>query len=202
MRIRDREEIVDVLARCELHWRVGRISEPRVDEMRDEFHQHRREAVRDGKTVESVVGDDVVEAFAESWAREDRLPWPVYRQVTWFFHLVLVMVAVFAALMHLISWDLTVSVRWSEATLLLVTAGICGVSATRVRGIGKARQAGWPAVIAGSLLIAGAAWGLTEITTGERNGLVLVWPWYATVMVAILAFATGGLGETQPEGSA
>lgn len=201
MRIRDREDIVDVLAQCEAHWLVNRIPEARVDEMRDELHQHLREATRDGKTVESVVGDDVL-MFAESWVQESRPAWPMYRRVAWFGDLFATMVAVFAVLMHLLWWDLAVPVRWSEAALLLVTGGICGVSAARVRGLGSAWQASWPVVIAASLLIAGAAWGLSELTTGQRNGVVLVWPWYWTAAAAALAVALGRIGDPVQEGSA
>jgi len=75
LRIRDREDIVDVLAQCGFPWLVRRIPEQRVDEMRDELHQHLREATGEGKPVESVVGHDVL-AFAESWARVDRSSWP------------------------------------------------------------------------------------------------------------------------------
>ena len=195
-----REDIVDVLAQCEAHWLVNRIPESRVDEMRDELHHHLREAVQDGKPVTAVIGDDVP-AFAESWAREDRPSWPLHRRVTWFVHIVPFMAAVFGALMHLISWDLVVPVRWSEAALLLLTAGICGVSTARVRGLGKPWQAGWPVVVAASLLTAGAAWGLSELTTGQRNGIILLWPWYATVAAAVLAAALGWLGRTDRGGS-
>lgn len=164
MRIKGGKDIVDVLARCELHWGVSRTPEPRVEEMREELHQHLHEAVRDGKPVESVVDDDVL-AFAESWAREDRPSWPMYRRVAWFGHLTLVMMSVVVTLMHPVPWDLAVPVGWSEAALLLLTAGV--------------------------------AWGLSELTSGERNGVILLWPWYATVVVAIPAFATGRLGEPE-----
>ena len=198
MRIKDRGDIVDVLAQCEAHWLVNRIPEARVDEMRDELHRHLREATGDGKTVESVVGDDVL-AFAESWAEENRPAWPAYRRVAWFGDLFATMVAVFAALMHLLSWDLAVTLRWSEVALLLLTAGICGVSAARVRGLGSPWQASWPVVIAASLVIVGAAWGLSELTTGERNGVILVWSWRWTVAAAVLAVALGRLGRTASE---
>lgn len=68
MKIRDREDILDVLAQCELHWHVRRIPDQKVDEMRDELHQHLREAARDGKPVETVVGEDVA-ACRDYWKR-------------------------------------------------------------------------------------------------------------------------------------
>ena len=44
--------------------------------------------------------------------------------------------------------------------------------------------------------------GLSELTTGERNSVLLIWPWYATLAVAILALVLGRLGRTLPERSA
>ena len=201
MRIRDRGDIVDVLAQCELHWLVGRIPEGRASEMREELHQHLREATRDGKPVESVVGHDVL-AFAESWARVDRPSWPVFRRVAWFGHMVVTMVVVFAALAHLLSWDLAVQVRWSGAVLLLVTVWTCVVLAAHIRGVGRPWQASWLMILAASLLTIGAAWGLSELTTGERDGVILVWPWYGTVSLAVFAFVLGWLGQAAPQGSA
>ena len=187
MRIREREDIVNVLAQCELHWSVRRIPEARVDEMRDELHLHLREATRNGKPVETVVGCDVL-AFAETWARENRSSWPVRQRVAEFGYTAVVMVAVFAGLLHLVRWDLEVQVRWVEAVLLLVTALSCIITATHIRGVGRPRrEAGWPIVIATSLGTVGIAWGLSLLTTGERNGVLLEWPWYATLICAVVA---------------
>ena len=192
---------MDVLAQCELHWLAGRIPEGRVAEMREELHQHLREATGDGKPVESVVGDDVL-AFAESWARVDRPSWPVFRRVAWFGYMVATMVVVFAALAHLLAWDLAAEVRWSGAVLLLVTVWTCVVSAAHVRGVGRPWQASWPVILAASLLTIGVAWGLSELTTGERDGVLLVWPWYGTISLAVFALVLGRLGRATPGGSA
>lgn len=101
MRIRNREDIVDVLAQCELHWSVRRMPESRVDEVRDELHLHLREATPNGKPVETVVGDDVL-AFAESWARENCPHRPMRRRLAEFGYIATVMVAAFGTLLHLV----------------------------------------------------------------------------------------------------
>lgn len=195
MRIRAREEILDVLAQCEFHWHVRRIPEPRVDEMRDELHLHLREAARNGKPVGTVVGDDVP-AFAESWAGENRPHWPMRQRIAESGYTVAVMVAVFAALLHLVGWDFVVQVGWVEAVLLLLTALSFIITAAHIRGIGRpGREMGWPVVIAASLGSVGIAWGLSLLATGERNGMLLEWPWYATVATVVAALVLGRFRE-------
>ncbi len=199
MRIKDREDILNVLAQCEFHWAVRGIPEAKVDEMRDELHLHLLEATRDGKPVEAVVGDDVL-AFAESWAREDRPSWPMRRRVAEFGYIVAVMVAVFAAVLHLVGWDLVVQVRRMEAVLLLLTALSCIITAAHIRDMGKPRrEAGWPVIIAASLGAVGVAWGLSLLTTGERNGVLLEWPWYANVATVIAALVLSRFREQSGE---
>ena len=190
----ERTDIRDVLAQCELHWLVGRIPESKVDEMRDELHLHLREATRDGKPVGSVVGDDVF-AFAESWAKEDRPLRPLGRRIAEFASIPAVLVAVFATLLHLTSWEFVVQVRWSVAVLLLVTVLCCVISVAHVRGIGRPWQVSWPVIVAVSLLTVGAGWALSELTTGERDGVVFLWPWYGTVAVAAVAVVLGRFGK-------
>jgi hypothetical protein len=58
---------------CTRYWRRTDVPRDRIAEMRAELESHLREAVSEGRTVESVVGKDP-SRFAEEWAREYRPP--------------------------------------------------------------------------------------------------------------------------------
>lgn len=63
------QQISDLINACGGYWELRGIGQERRNEMRLELEQHLEQAVRDGKSVEMVVGPNVL-AFAESWARE------------------------------------------------------------------------------------------------------------------------------------
>jgi len=63
------QQIADLVNACAGYWELRGIPEPRRKEMRLELEQHLEQAVRDGKSLETVVGPNAL-AFAESWARE------------------------------------------------------------------------------------------------------------------------------------
>jgi len=58
---------------CSRYWKRTDVPRDRIAEMRSELESHLREAVAEGRTVESVVGSDP-SRFAEEWAREYRPP--------------------------------------------------------------------------------------------------------------------------------
>jgi hypothetical protein len=62
-----------VVEDCVEYWRRTGVPRSAVAGMREELEQHLRDAVTEGKSVESVVGPDVL-AFTEEWAREYRGP--------------------------------------------------------------------------------------------------------------------------------
>ena len=63
------QQIADLVNACGGYWELRGIPEPRRKEMQLELEQHLEQAVRDGKSLEAVVGPNAL-AFAESWARE------------------------------------------------------------------------------------------------------------------------------------
>jgi hypothetical protein len=63
---------------CVDYWRRTGVPRSTVAGMREELEQHLLDAEAAGKSVESVVGPDVL-AFAEEWAREYRPPSAVPR---------------------------------------------------------------------------------------------------------------------------
>jgi membrane protein implicated in regulation of membrane protease activity len=67
----DQAEVVKIVADCVRYWRETGVPRRAVEEMRIELEQHLNDAVRDGRSPERVVGNDLP-AFAESWASEYR----------------------------------------------------------------------------------------------------------------------------------
>jgi hypothetical protein len=60
-----------VVEDCVEYWRRTGVPRSAVVGMREELERHLRDAVEEGRSVESVTGPDVL-AFAEEWAREFR----------------------------------------------------------------------------------------------------------------------------------
>ena len=60
-------DINTTLNACELVWKQQSIAASTIAEMRTELESHLREASAEGKTIDSVVGEDI-NAFARSWA--------------------------------------------------------------------------------------------------------------------------------------
>lgn len=66
-------EVDRAVRECASYWKRTDVPRERITEMRTELESHLREAVSEGRTVESVVGTDP-SRFAEEWAREYRPP--------------------------------------------------------------------------------------------------------------------------------
>jgi hypothetical protein len=64
-------DVERAVSECTRYWKRTDVPRDRIVEMRAELEAHLREAVSEGRTVESVVGRDPSE-FAEEWAREYR----------------------------------------------------------------------------------------------------------------------------------
>jgi hypothetical protein len=69
-----------VVEDCVEYWRKTGVPRSAVAGMKEELEQHLQDAVAAGKSIESVVGPDVLE-FAEEWAREYRPAGSVLRPV-------------------------------------------------------------------------------------------------------------------------
>lgn len=65
-------QVEDVVRSCEQYWKRTGVPRGAIREMRLELEGHLHDAVADGRSLESVVGDE--KAFAETWAREFRAP--------------------------------------------------------------------------------------------------------------------------------
>lgn len=72
-----------VVTDCVCYWVLKGLPRARIDEMEAELRQHLTAAVNDGKSLDTVIGDDL-RTFAEDWAEAVREPKPVrYRMLNW-----------------------------------------------------------------------------------------------------------------------
>src|SRR5579872_6612039 len=62
-------QISDLIEACASYWELRGVAPESSNEMRLELEQHVMQAVRDGKSLEAVIGSNPP-AFAEAWARE------------------------------------------------------------------------------------------------------------------------------------
>ncbi len=65
------DRVIDVLEACERFWQKTHVPRRAIEEMTVELSSHLAEAEADGRTIESVIGDDLP-VFAEAWAAERR----------------------------------------------------------------------------------------------------------------------------------
>lgn len=113
------QEISELVVACETYWLLRGISASTREEMKLELKQHLEQAIADGKSIESVVGANP-HTFAESWAREmhvhvltgDLLPRLVSS--------ILMTIAGFAVLEHLIHRSLSFSLTFGIVTTVLI----------------------------------------------------------------------------------
>ncbi len=64
-------QITDLVEACGSYWTLRGVTPERQQDMQLELEQHLAQALRDGKSLETVVGSNAP-AFAEAWAREIR----------------------------------------------------------------------------------------------------------------------------------
>lgn len=195
------ERIKNVQAQCELHWLVNRIPQERAEEMGDELGHHLEEAVRDGKTVEDVVGSDVY-VFAESWAEEDRPAWTAKDSVVEYAFALSFLTAFMATVFHLFRWELSIPVHWLVTPELLFFAWLLGRSPGGAAS--QDTQPRWKrwALFIGAILLVIVAWYVRDVVrpitenvgvaiADNANGTLFTWPWYGTVAVVLINLVVG-----------
>lgn len=158
----DRTAIAQVTAACERYWRAAGIRRSTASDMRAELEQHLIDASLDGRSPDSVVGDDTA-AFAMEWAAaaggtRDRLP----------------------------AWDDVFArrrrgIRWSDAGMLAIVAGVVAIGlVTKGEGDSMDTEA-WRWIWIGAALFLGFA----EMVTA---GFFMLPFAVGAVLAAVLAF--------------
>lgn len=190
------DSVDEALMACVFHWRMRDVPDARIEEMQEELETHLQEAVRDGRSVESVVGKDPV-AFAEEWAKEAKAERSI---LGWGFEFAgaLSFGVVFTAVVyHVFRWSLTFEVEaWLSIPVVVILW-----SAIRYRTSGMARKDSahpwwmrWalalmslPVIFAPAII----AWAIT----GDRDTGLFEWNWVYTVVALVATVILDRLGK-------
>lgn len=198
MRIEDQQEKVkEALDMCEIHWVVTEVPVEKIEEMRDELWEHLHEAVRDGKTVESVIGDNPV-FFAEEWAAPIRPSKPFLWKISGWVAVGFSYAAFLLVAGHVGHWSLAFAVTpflyMNAVALMLVSALAFGMGPPMSAGLRFEGSAFTKALLiaAVTVLTAAAVIGINvAVNLALHAGsapLLHHWSWPATLIVVIVAF--------------
>ena len=198
MRTEDQQKKVkEALYMCEIHWMMTEVPVEKIEEMRDELQEHLHEAVADGKTVESVIGNNPV-FFAEEWAAPIRQPKPFSWKLTGWVSLSFKYAVLVLVLGHVWHWSLdfpvTPFVYLNVIGLMLISSLTFGMgppmsSALRFEG-SPLRQA---LLIGGIMALCAAVVVGTNLAVNLAVGAGDVsplyhWSWPATLIVVAVVF--------------
>lgn len=190
-------QVANVVMDCSFYWSRMRIPEDQIDDMRRDLDEYLEQALKDGRSVRSAVGEDV-EEFAEAWAEEhgaepDPRPEPVKDVVMGWVLSFSGCATVLATFAHLRDWSLHVPVVWIAGIYLFIVAAWFGQPVADL----VARAKSWRYSPAKSMLAAGLVVLLMAAVAGVMALFFLVigprvpfeWPWYATVVSALVALS-------------
>lgn len=192
-----RTQAMDTVMDCSLHWGKMRLPGDRIDDMRRDLDAYIERALQEGRTVRSVVGDNI-EEFAGAWAEgydvePDFSPEPLRHVVQGWVLSFSACVTILATLYHVLEWSLYAPVAWVLGVYLFLVAAWFGQPVADLFDRAKA----WRYSAVKSMLAAGglvlilaavsAAMALLFTVVGPR--IPFEWPWYATVASAFVAFS-------------
>ncbi|QIN79231.1 hypothetical protein GBA65_12665 [Rubrobacter marinus] len=170
---------------CVILWGANGIPVERVAEMKGELEDHLRAAVRDGKSVDSVIAGDVSE-FAAAWAIEDRPPMtPAARLLErgWLLAASMIFVSVFGHLWYF-SLNYVVEAWWYSMPLFFAASA----SLFEVPGVPREHEESPPVrmLVSVSLgLLAGVAMAGINVAVHLGDAL-FEWSWISTLIVVLL----------------
>jgi len=181
-----------MLDECEALWAVSNIPQRRAQEMRAELAQHVREATRDGKPVEAVVGEDVT-IFALEWARENGPPRSLKGElIDWLLTFLLATTMVTVA-HHLFTLSASFGFHWYTLALITVpTLGAGLMLSPRILAFLITIKPRWKSELLGFFGLAaviGLPLALTALTGGGIGEPLFRWSWLATLLVGVSTVA-------------
>lgn len=189
----------DVGLRSLKRWAEMRIPGDQAGDLLDDLNDHIDEAVAGGRSVRSVVGDDV-EAFAEAWAEEHVAepghkpgpePEPIGDVISGWILSFSACATGLAVLFHLLEWSLYVPVVWIFGLYLLLVACWFGQPVADLLDRVKAwRYSPAKSMLAAgllALLLAAVSVAMTFLFVVVGPRIPFEWPWYATAISAVVA---------------
>jgi hypothetical protein len=194
------QQISDLINACGGYWELRGIAQDRRKEMQLELEQHLEQAVRDGKSLEAVVGPNAL-AFAESWARETPhhfsggftavLLWLVFdwlayallflSLITLFEHLVLLSPSLPFSLVHVVAF--------AFIGLFALLQALAGFSSPRIRSRENRLRLTFGVYALVSLLVV----LVLQLTGTPLNVILFRWDWPLTVLLIVGTGALFGL---------
>ncbi len=194
------QQISDLVNACEGFWELRGIPQERRNEMRLELEQHLEQAVRDGKSLEAVVGPNAL-AFAESWAKETPhqyssgfsiiLRWLVFDWLVY----TLLFLSVIALFEHLVllspSFPFSIAAAVSVALIGLCTLlqALAGFLSPRVKSRENRQMLTFGVYAVMGLLIV----LVLHLTKAPLDMILFHWDWPLTLLLTIGAGGLFGL---------
>lgn len=194
--------ISKVVEGCETYWSLSGVPRASIDEMKSELEQHLREATAEGKTVEAVTGSDI-DSFANSWARENQATRsPGWLLLDWAAALTGSAAAILA-MQHIFFLSPSIPVSWMTfVSVLLPATGMILLSSRKILASLTSVRSGWKrelfeftvAILFIALPIILSVYVLSVAPTP-----LFVWPWPATLLLAVLSVSTLTFRRTPTE---
>lgn len=180
--------IKDTVEKCKIYWMFSNLPRKVLLEMEMELQVHLEEAVADGKSLEDVVGRDVI-GFAKVWAETN------YRPRTWrekafnIFYLVLLAFMVTLPFSHITFMAWSVPVYWSNLAIIAIIT--CLVAFLIQPGVIsrffaiESKIKSLLIVFAVITLMTAAFVGLGLVPRYFDHSPLFYWPWQASVVTAV-----------------
>lgn len=183
------EQIARTVYECELYWIRTGVPRRETNDMLSELERHLREADKDGKPIEAVVGGDV-KAFAESWAEENRLPGELGKRLLIFANYLAISTPIFATFTHL--WYRTLSFGVDLWMLLPVWTFAFAAAMNLFHTLTmlehlRPRWKRYLALVGLSSVTVLVPVGIIALTFGSKNATLFDWSWSATMISVLLA---------------
>lgn len=188
--LNEEQSISQVVDNCKLHWIFSQLPQKIIAEMELELTGHLEEAVREGKTLEKVVGKDI-NYFARTWAEPHYEPKTFKKKIRDLLYILLLALMITFPIGHIQNMSLHVPVDWSTfvtvllffgVTKLLITPGVI----TRIMSGATIFQFLKLFVIFSfsTAIFAGLIFGAEKLNLDT----LFYWPWQASLLLAGVTF--------------
>ncbi len=153
--------------------------------------------------MEDVVGPDTA-AFAESLTKEERPAWTAKDRVVMYVWALTFQAAFLSIAFHLLTWTLYLPVAWIWISYLLYFSWPHSRLVIKPElSDARPKWKSWLWLGAAVLFMAGMWFAKDELRpilerinvaiTGNSNGTLFAWPWYATLVMVVIHILVGRL---------
>lgn len=182
------QEIEMTVDWCVILWGANGIPPEKVAEMKGELEDHLRMAIRDGKSVDSVIGSNVND-FAAAWAVENRPPITFGERVMEWAGLLALSAVLVSVFGHVWYFSPTYSVedRWWYAAPILITLPNARL---KMPGVPSGHEDSLPVRVLISVCVGALAGmlmaGINVAVHLGNVSFLFEWSWVSTIVVVLL----------------